>query len=88
MAEKLPIDGDELERLALARSLAFQALLNKSRRQIQEEGGIPHERFWLEVDADAGKARFAKAPDPPPTPNNLTRTSTLRSFRCMPLLER
>src|SRR5436190_12623825 len=45
-------DDDELERLVLAHSPKFQALLDKSRRQIEETGGIPHEQFWREVKAD------------------------------------
>ena len=46
-------DGDELERLVLAHSPKFQALLDKSRRQIEETGGIPHEVFWREVKAES-----------------------------------
>jgi prevent-host-death family protein len=46
-------DDDELERLVLAHSPKFQALLDKSRRQIEQTGGIPHEQFWQEVKADA-----------------------------------
>ena len=48
-------DGDELERLLLAHSPKFQALLDKSRRQIEETGGIPHEQFWREVEAEKRK---------------------------------
>jgi prevent-host-death family protein len=44
-------DEDELERLVLAHSPRFQALLDKSRRQIEETGGIPHNVFWREVKA-------------------------------------
>src|SRR5438270_4473499 len=46
-------DEDELERLVLAHSPKFQALLDKSRRQIEETGGIPHEVFWQEVEAES-----------------------------------
>jgi prevent-host-death family protein len=46
-------DEDELERLVLAHSPKFQAILDKSRRQIQETGGIPHEQFWQEVEAES-----------------------------------
>ena len=49
-------DDDELERLVLAHSPKFQALLDKSRRQIEETGGIPHEQFWREVKAQTQKA--------------------------------
>src|SRR5438445_4834657 len=59
-------DEDELERLVLAHSPKFQALLDKSRRQIEETGGIPHDQFWREVEADsranAGKAKPAGRP--------------------------
>src|SRR5438552_18987526 len=52
---------DELERLLLAHSPKFQALLDKSRCQIEETGGIPHDVFWREVEAesrqDAGKSK-------------------------------
>ena len=48
-------NDDELERLVLAHSPKFQALLDKSRRQIEETGGIPHGRFWREVKAEARK---------------------------------
>src|SRR2546425_10515460 len=58
-------DDDELERLVLAHSPKFQALLDKSRRQIEETGGIPHEQFWREVEAEsratASKANANKA---------------------------
>lgn len=46
-------DDDELERLVLAHSPKFQALLDKSRRQIEETGGISHEQFWRQVKAEA-----------------------------------
>ena len=46
-------DEDELERLLLAHSPKFQAILENSRRQIEETGGIPHEQFWREVKAES-----------------------------------
>lgn len=49
-------DDDELERLLLAHSPKFQALLDKSRRHIEETGGIPHAQFWREVKAETQKA--------------------------------
>lgn len=57
-SEELPVvrpvtDDDKLERLVLAHSPKFQAILDKSHRQIEETGGIPHERFWQEVDAES-----------------------------------
>src|SRR5438128_6725247 len=48
-------DDNELERLVLAHSPKFQALLDKSRRQIDETGGIPHEQFWREVNIESQK---------------------------------
>src|SRR2546423_14958701 len=54
-------DDDELERLVLAHSPKFQALLNRSRRQIEESGGIPHDRFWREVAAESREHRKTDA---------------------------
>jgi hypothetical protein len=31
----------------------FQAILDKSRRQIEETGGIPHDVFWREIEAES-----------------------------------
>ena len=39
-------DEDELERLVLAHSPKFRAVLEKSRRQIEKTGGISHDAFW------------------------------------------
>src|SRR5438270_13409877 len=49
-------DDAELERLVLAHSPKFQALLDESRRQIEETGGIPHEQFWGELEAESREA--------------------------------
>jgi hypothetical protein len=46
-------DDDELERLVLAHSPKFQALLDKSKRQIAKTGGIPHDAFWREVKTES-----------------------------------
>jgi prevent-host-death family protein len=46
-------DDDELERLVLAHSPKFHALLDKSKRQILKTGGIPHDVFWLEVKMES-----------------------------------
>jgi prevent-host-death family protein len=54
-------DEEELERLVLAHSPKFQALLDKSRRQIEETGGIPHDDFWRQVAAQSRK-KADKAP--------------------------
>lgn len=49
-------DGDELERLVLAYSPKFQAILNAGRNEIRETGGIPHEDFWQQVEAETQPA--------------------------------
>jgi len=43
-------DEEELERIILAYSPKFQSLLEKSRKQIQDRGGISHQDFWKEVE--------------------------------------
>ena len=48
-------DEDELERLVLAHSPKFQALLERSQRQIEQTGGIPHDQFWRELKAERRK---------------------------------
>ena len=53
-------DEEELERLVLAHSPKFQSLLDKSRRQIEKTGGIPHDVFWRQVKAETSKADKAK----------------------------
>ena len=57
-------DDGELERLLLGHSPKFQALLDKSRRQIEDTGGIPHEQFWGELEAEGhgagGKTKPAR----------------------------
>jgi prevent-host-death family protein len=42
----VPEDDDDLERLILARSPRFQALLNRSRQSIQEGKGLSEADFW------------------------------------------
>ena len=70
-------DEDELKRLVLAHSPKFQVLLEKSRRQIEETGGIPHDVFWREVEAegqeDASKGKRTRSP--------ITRWDTDRAAR-------
>ena len=57
-------DEDELKPLVVAHSPKFQDLLDKSCRQIEETGGIPHDTFWNEAKAENGK-RPEKAKLPP-----------------------
>jgi prevent-host-death family protein len=44
-----PLDDDDLERLILARSPRFQALLEKSRQSIKAGKGLSQEDFWQAV---------------------------------------
>ena len=43
---------DELERLVLAYTPKFQGILEAAREQIRETGGIGHEEFWQEMEAE------------------------------------
>ena len=45
----VPYDDDDLERLMLARSPRFQAMLNRSRRSIKEGKGLSEKEFWNAV---------------------------------------
>jgi len=53
-------DDDELERLALAYSRRFQAILHEAREQIRMTGGIPHDDFWREVEAESNQQTAAQ----------------------------
>lgn len=46
-------DEDDLERVMLAISPKFQALLDKAEKRIQETGGISHEDIWSQIEAKA-----------------------------------
>lgn len=41
-----PKDDEDLERLLLARSPPLQAILNQSRRSVQEGKGLSRDEFW------------------------------------------
>jgi prevent-host-death family protein len=43
-------DEEEIEQLILGYSRRLRAILDQSRKQIEEEGGIGHEEFWATVD--------------------------------------
>ncbi len=47
-------DENEIERLTMAYSPRVQKILALARRQIKEQGGIPHEDFWKEMDKSGG----------------------------------
>lgn len=44
-------DDDDLERLLLANSPKFQAMLDNAEKRIQATGGVSHEDVWGEVKA-------------------------------------
>jgi prevent-host-death family protein len=44
-----PLDDDDLEMLLVARSPRFQALLDRSRRSLQEGQGLSRKDFWKAV---------------------------------------
>jgi prevent-host-death family protein len=46
-------DEDDLERVVLAISPKFQALLDKAEKRIQETGGVSHENVWAQIEAKA-----------------------------------
>jgi PHD/YefM family antitoxin component YafN of YafNO toxin-antitoxin module len=43
---------DDLERLLMGHSRKLQAILEAARKRFREGGGIPHEAFWNEVEAE------------------------------------
>jgi prevent-host-death family protein len=45
-------DEEEIERLLMAYSPQLRAILEKSRQEIRDGGGIGHEQFWAEVEAE------------------------------------
>ncbi len=51
-----PEDDEDLERLLLARSPQFQAILNRSRRSIEEGKGLSRDEFWKTVKSRRRKA--------------------------------
>jgi prevent-host-death family protein len=56
VAVLLPMEDDaELERLTLAYSRRFQALIQQARDQIQDGEGIPHDAFWHKVALEPQK---------------------------------
>jgi prevent-host-death family protein len=56
-----PVDDDDLEGLALARSPRFQALLDKSRQSIQSGKGLPHKDFWKAIAQRYKKDKASKS---------------------------
>lgn len=48
-------DKDDLERIMLANSPKFQAMLDAAERRIQETGGIRHDDLWAQVESEADR---------------------------------
>ncbi|MEJ5311068.1 MAG: type II toxin-antitoxin system Phd/YefM family antitoxin [Anaerolineae bacterium] len=46
------LDKDDLERIMLATSPRFQALLDAAERRIQETGGMSHDDVWAQLEVD------------------------------------
>lgn len=46
-------DTDDLERILLANSPKFQAILDAAERRIQETGGVNQDDSWTPVKAEA-----------------------------------
>jgi prevent-host-death family protein len=55
-----PKDDEELERLVLAYSPRFQALLEKSRRSLKRGEGVSHQDFWRTVSKRSTSRRSTK----------------------------
>ncbi len=51
-------DEDEIERLLLAHSKKLRTLLDAAEARIETTGGITHDEFWRQLDAE-----YAAAPD-------------------------
>ena len=45
-------DEDEIERMKLAHSATLKAILDAAEARIQATGGIRHEDFWNQLDAE------------------------------------
>lgn len=54
-----------MERLVLAYSPRFRAILNGSRQQIRDGKGIPHDDFWHAVEAESDQAETSVTPSVP-----------------------
>lgn len=57
----VPADDDDLERLLLARSPRFQALLGRSRQSIRQGKGLSEATFWDTVRQRARQRAATKA---------------------------
>ena len=56
----VPVDDEELERLILAHSPRFQAMLNESHESIKSGKGLTSEEFWKAVKERRSQKSKAK----------------------------
>ena len=56
-------DDEELERLIMAHSPRLRQLLDQAASRVRQDGGIPHDQFWAQVDAEAVEQDRAKKPE-------------------------
>ena len=47
------VDEEDLERLILAHSPKFQAIMKRGKEEIRRGEGIEHDEFWAEVEVEA-----------------------------------
>ena len=52
-----PADDDDLERILIARSPRFQALLCRSRKSMRDGRGLSHKEFWKTVKERSAQRR-------------------------------
>jgi prevent-host-death family protein len=45
-------DQEDLERLLMGHSAKLQSILEAARKRFREGRGIPHQKFWQEVEAE------------------------------------
>lgn len=57
----VPYDDEDLERLLLARSPRFRALLDRSRQSIKEGKGLSEKAFWAAVRKRANERKSTAA---------------------------
>jgi prevent-host-death family protein len=57
-------NDEDLERLLLGHSPKLQTILEAARKRFRDGGGIPHEEFWKEVEAETtGSSQTSQKPN-------------------------
>src|SRR5712691_6412395 len=54
-------DEDELERLLMAYSPKLRSILDRARERIRQRAGIPHEKFWADLERTEPARKRARA---------------------------